>query len=579
MKFLRFLSAPVLCMDNAGTVGAAPGAPRTMSVSADLSDPASAAAVAALQARNAPANVPAPGSASWSAPSHSPAQHAAGPQTVVINGQTYVAQAPHPQQFANPAVFAPQHMTVPTGHAEERAELAALTPDMKARLHKALQDADALTAAAHQLAPHQHSAANSDGSVTATIESLQRQIADNGRVLAKLNEDIVRRNGVSGAEDLARSDNPDKRFNVGRFVAGMLLGWRGPAAKWHERELSKQWSQDRGFGDSFGQVGWDLPHDTSSTSGLAGLIPPQFQAEFIERLSANVVGFRLGARYMPGLTGSPVEWFRKNGGAQAFWTAENLPVQTSQVSLDALRLTPKELASATELTQRLADLAGPGAQMLVEEDMARVHGEAIDLAMLRGGGGSGTPLGILNTPGVGETDFSSVTGTPIPNTGTGIEFGSDTVLQNVTDYLNYMNARIDQRNAMPGGGNKVGFACNPMLPMKLRSAKDINGQPVLHMTMEGQQRRDADASGTGLGELWGRALATSSNLVYGTGTEFLLGVWDQYIVGAWGAIRVNVYDQHANFALLRRLLVVMTQYLDGGARHPEAFEKATNFDL
>ena len=106
---------------------------------------------------------------------------------------------------------------------------------------------------------------------------------------------------------------------------------------------------------------------------------------------------------------------------------------------------------------------------------------------------------------------------------------------------------------------------------------------MLLPTLDGNtQGNQAIALGGGRGMLWGHPVATTTNLTHSTASgvdaDLIFGNWRDVLVAGWGPLTIEVSENYGTDFKKRRLLVLMTQLLDIGLRHPEAFEIATNLD-
>lgn len=115
----------------------------------------------------------------------------------------------------------------------------------------------------------------------------------------------------------------------------------------------------------------------------------------------------LGATRLTGLTGN-ITIPRMTAGGTAYWLGdENTAITESQATLGQVSLTPKNVAALTEITHQLIQQSDPSVEQMVMNDLAQVLALAVDVACLRGSGGSGQPQGIVGTSGVGSFDTDS----------------------------------------------------------------------------------------------------------------------------------------------------------------------------
>lgn len=460
----------------------------------------------------------------------------------------------------------------PNADALKDLDLAHATPEQKTALEAAYRQVGPLYQELHRLFGEKQTAApDAAGRVTSAIDSAMAREKQLRAEVEKLQKEIAARNSVSGAEahTASATDNPDKRFSVIRAMQGAFSNWQGWNKAWPERDICQEYMKSKDVPIEYR----DTIHDTTTAGQLAVLIPPQVMSDFIERLSANTVALNAGASFLPDLAGAPVMWPRVEGGITGEWVGEATPPTDSQVTMGALRLTPKEMASSASISKRLMRLTGEASQRLIESDMTRVQGETLDIGVIRGGGGEATPLGIANTPGIGTLDVS----------GGGV-YGAidfDGTAQNVTDYANLTVAKVDARNAYRTGG-AMAWAGHPLAIQKLRTSKDQDGRPLFFDMLDNRQFQNASAladrgASSARGTFWGHPIYSSTNLLYGSVTDLLFGNWADVIVGGWGPLLLEMSENYADYFKRRLVLLMMTQLVDAGLRHPAAFELWVNW--
>lgn len=476
---------------------------------------------------------------------------------------TVSADDPSVQRSASDQLLAADEATRASN--EERASMADLIATTRS-----------LTARFAELMEEKQGPGADVAAINARLQALDNENKELRREVEDLGGRMRRKAAVPDTDDLfeRRADGSREAFSIMRCVQAAAFGWDAPGLKnTPEHKAIGRFIEEKA-----------LPHDTIGNLGV--VIPSQYINDWIERLSARTVSFTLGARFIPNLSGAPVEWPKVQGGAASEWIGENAEPTDSEITVSTLRLNPKELASSAPLTKRLLRMSAGEAQGLIEDDLARAHGEQLDLGILSGTGGDAAPLGILNVPGVGQTPFDGSSPDPFPTGALGIEGTT----QNITDYLDVMVARTDSRDAYDSGGS-MGWACHPLTLNKMRRAKDQDGRPLL-VSVQGNGALPAtndqgaalgsgprgQLGGTNRGMLWGHPVATTTNLTYGAASDLIFGNWADVLVGGWGPLEIEVSDNYQNYFKLRRLLILMTQLVDAGLRHPESFEIATNFD-
>lgn len=461
----------------------------------------------------------------------------------------------------------------PNAEALRGLDLEHATPEQKTALEAVYNDVGPLYQELHKLFGEKQTASGADaGRVDAAITAAKAREDQLRTEVEKLQGEIRARNSVSGAEGHIMgktTDDPTKGFSVIRAMQGAFAGWKDWNPAHPERDVCQEYMKSKDVPLEYR----DTIHDTTTAGQLAVLIPPQVMPDFIERLSANTVALNAGATMIPDLAGSPVMWPRVEGGITGEWVAEATPPADSQVTMGALRLTPKELASSASISKRLMRLTNEASNRLIEDDMTRVQAETLDTGIIRGGGGEATPLGIANTPGIGTLDVS----------GTGV-YGAidfDGTAQNVTDYANLTVAKVDARNAYKVGG-KMAWAGHPLAIQKLRTSKDQDGRPLFFDMLDGREFRNTAAiadrgASAARGQFWGHPIYSSTNLLYGSVTDLMFGNWGDVIVGGWGPLLLEMSENYQDYFKKRLVMLMMTQLVDAGLRHPAAFELWVNW--
>lgn len=129
--------------------------------------------------------------------------------------------------------------------------------------------------------------------------------------------------------------------------------------------------------------------------------------DFIELLRNATLLKQLGARTLSGLVGN-ADITRQTGAATGYWlSTEATAITESQQTVGLLQLRPKVLGAYTEISRLLLQQSTPDADAFVMEDLAQVLGLSLDAAGINVGG-SGAPVGILGTPGIGAFTGTSL---------------------------------------------------------------------------------------------------------------------------------------------------------------------------
>jgi HK97 family phage major capsid protein len=277
-------------------------------------------------------------------------------------------------------------------------------------------------------------------------------------------------------------------------------------------------------------------------SSAEGLTPTPLRADlFIDRLRNRLVVARLGATYLDGLVGSPIDIPRQTGSSTAQWVAEDGSLSETDAAFDDVTLTPKTVGSMTSYSRRTLLNASPSIEQIVRNDLAAVIAQAIDAKAMTGDGSSNTPTGILHTSGVHDT-------------GAGSAIAWDEVL----DFI----ALIDGSNALDGA---LGWAINPFVVKKLRSTL-VDSNTAGKMIME-EPNELAGYPALSSMQLPGGASDPTS----GPESAMIFGDWSQLLVGSWTGVDILLNPYETTAYAKGRVIVRAMKDVDVAVRHGQAF--------
>lgn len=297
-------------------------------------------------------------------------------------------------------------------------------------------------------------------------------------------------------------------------------------------------------------VGKDMEASTDSLGGW--LVPNEIMANsLIQLLVAAVVLLKAGVTQMPNLSGSPVEIPREETDTTAYWVGETEAPTPSDMGLGMLTLEPHCAAAMTKLSQRLVRMSTPAAEMIVRRSLTRKCGLLIDLAGLRGTGGSSQPLGAVNSSGIGSVAIGT----------NGGEI-TDDILIDIMSAVRNANGLED--------GRSVGWIMPPQVLTKIEKLKDSNGRPLFLRASEGSLAQKPSE-----GLLKGFPVYTTTqmpvNLTKGSGTglgEILFGDMSTIVFGQWGGFEIKVSDVSEDAMKKRQIHVLAFQEVDFAVQQP-----------
>lgn len=267
------------------------------------------------------------------------------------------------------------------------------------------------------------------------------------------------------------------------------------------------------------------------------MVPSQYLAdEFVPLLRSNTVLDKIGAKFLTGLRGSPINIPKQSSGATAYWVAEAASITDSTQGTSMISLTPRKLAGMTKVSNELLLQATPSAEEFVRTDLAAVLARALDLAAFKGSGASGQPLGVYYQTTAINTN-SATTGS--------VGTVWDMIYANEADNVD-MNAP------------SCGIVCHPNAWNVLRKAATDAGYPKSY----------GGAGYTLLEEAVGLPVYKSSQL--GT-NDVLVGKFDDLIVAEWAGMNF-LASQHAGDAFqYDQTWMRATMLVDIAVRHSQSF--------
>lgn len=279
----------------------------------------------------------------------------------------------------------------------------------------------------------------------------------------------------------------------------------------------------------------------NTTTTASQITPVDYKADqFIEPFRNKLLARQLGARVLTGLSGN-VEIPAYGSGVSSGWVAENGALTASGMTFGNKTLTPKHVGSLSEMSRQLIQQSSPGIEQLIRDDMAFALAQAIDSAMIEGGGAN-EPTGILKTVGIQTASLSTMNWAGILA----------------------MLEKIELVNGSAGA-----WLTHPGVATKLRSTLKSATAGAAYLAEAG---RMADLT-----------VNSTKQVPEKTGTpnkgRLILGDFSQVILGIWNEldILVNPFDSvaYARGGVLVRAMATC----DVTVRHPEAFVVADDIVL
>jgi HK97 family phage major capsid protein len=199
-------------------------------------------------------------------------------------------------------------------------------------------------------------------------------------------------------------------------------------------------------------------------------------------------------------------------------------------------LTPKHAGGVTELSRQLIMQSSPDVEQLVRDDFAFLIAQAIDSALIKGGGAN-EPDGVLSTAGIQTANLAT---------------------------LNWANVLAMKLKAETVNADAVNWVMNPKAAAKFAGTEKSTGTGTYLMGDDGRI--------AGLP-------AYSTNQVPDVDVDnglAILGDWSQVMLGIWSEIDILV-NPYAETPYRRGgVLVRAMSTVDIAVRHPEAFVVASD---
>ena len=168
---------------------------------------------------------------------------------------------------------------------------------------------------------------------------------------------------------------------------------------------------------------------------------------FIDLLRASSLVLELGATELNGLQGEYSE-SKLTGGVSATWLEEGEASTESTPTWGQVKLRARRVCADVEFSESLAMNTNANIEMRVRKLIADQLSQAIDIAAINGDGAGSTPLGIMNTTGIGAIEAGNPDGAAVT----------------YADLID-LEGEIDVDNAMTGA---PAFLTNTSVKKKLR---------------------------------------------------------------------------------------------------------------
>ena len=290
----------------------------------------------------------------------------------------------------------------------------------------------------------------------------------------------------------------------------------------------------------------DQPH--ADADGYGDDFIPTFTQGMIDFLKPDLVSESLGATMMRGLSGD-VKMPRLTAGMSATWEDEYSIAAETQMTTDAVTLSPNRMAAYTDISKQLINQSSVDIESLIRKEISRSVAQKLEATIISGDTGGTDPfMGILNTSGVGDVTVGATGGAP------------------TYALMAKMESEVAIDNALKG---KLGWLINHKLRSKLKTTAVDSGSGLFVW----------ENGNTILGYPVGVTSLVPSNLEKSSSGAVLsaaiFGNWEDMMIGNWGGydITVDSYTQSI-YALVR---VVVNSFWDMALKHVESFAICDEF--
>lgn len=359
------------------------------------------------------------------------------------------------------------------------------------------------------------------------IESLESQEARQ-----QFLEDAERRqSGVVVAGE--RGDNLrelESRVSVLRIVQA---GTEGRALDGAEAEYNREMERRNGKAAQGVYMPMTaLEKRVNTTTSGNDLVGTDHRADqYIGALRNSLLARRLGVRVLSGLRGN-VSIPKHGTSVTHGWVAENSGLTPSDMTFDNVSMAPKHVGALSEMSRQLIQQSDPSIEALLRDDMSFQLSQAIDKAIIVGGG-SNQPDGVIATLATANGTLATPTWAQ--------------VLEIIKD--------VEEANAL---GNHA-WLMNPGAKAKLRAALKVSGDAGAGFLLEN-------------GQMAGYSAYTSNQVPGDSGGDSVIfGDWSQVLLGLWSELDILVNPYESTAYARGGVMIRAMATCDVAIRHAESF--------
>jgi HK97 family phage major capsid protein len=373
----------------------------------------------------------------------------------------------------------------------------------------------------------------------ATFDRLKTEVTDleGQEARAQFLEDAERRT-VGQPVDRAH-ENLQRQVSVVEVMRAQMEGraLSGAAAEYNQETERRTGRKAQGVFVPMGAI--EQRVNTTSTAGQ--IVPTDHRADqYIGPMRNALLARRLGVRVLSGLSGN-VSIPKYASGMTTGWVAENSALSASDMDFDSVTLAPKHAGGIGEMSRQLLMQSSPDIEQLVRDDLGALLAQAIDSALIKGGG-SNEPDGVLSAAGIQTANLATLSWANVL-----------TMIQKL-DLVNMSAANFL-------GSTQV----------KAKLAGTLKATGIAGYIMEGGRIDNIPA-------YFSNQVPLNTTPTPDTG-RLILGDWSQVLLGIWSEIDLLV-NPYAETAYSKgNVLVRAMSTVDIGLRHENAFVVADDITV
>lgn len=370
-----------------------------------------------------------------------------------------------------------------------------------------------------------------------TVEAFQRELIEHMASKPKPTADI------------GMTDKEVRSFSIVRALHALA----NPMDQAAQRAAAFEFEASAAAAQKLGKQarGIMLPHDVLRASDLVkgtankggNLVATELlSGSFIDMLRNAMVLDSMGVVTLTGLVGD-IAIPKQTGAATAYWVAEDGSPTASGQTLGQVAMSPKTVGAYTDISRKLLLQSSIDVEGMVQSDLARVLGLAIQQAAINGSGTSNQPKGILGGHVVNPTILGGTNGAAP-----------------TWEHIVGLETAVSVANADVG---TLAYLTNAKVRGKLKTTSKVSGQ-------NGFIWENGDTPLNGY-----RAAVTNavpSNITKGTATNCsaaIFGNWADLVIGMWGSLDLTV--DTITLGTSGAVRVIALQDVDIAVRNAESF--------